>query len=146
AGTVQSLGSEFDIVAGQVSSRVWNTDIESAIDGIEVGGRNYFALNKVRMSSNLEYDSSSGVFYNVRANPNFSVFALDSLDVILNQTYVVSFEIKALNDNIQFRNNTLYVNGVVPSVTHNRPELVKDKWIRIYSEPFYYDKENSTSI
>src|SRR5699024_11030227 len=40
AGTVQSLGTEFDIVAGQVSSRVWNTDIESAIDGIEVGGRN----------------------------------------------------------------------------------------------------------
>src|SRR5699024_1224932 len=40
AGTVQSLGTEFDIVAGQVSSRVWNTDIETAIDGIEVGGRN----------------------------------------------------------------------------------------------------------
>src|SRR5699024_4915159 len=42
AGTVQSLGSEFDIVAGQVNSRVWNTDIESAIDGIEIGGRNLF--------------------------------------------------------------------------------------------------------
>ena len=41
AGTVQSLGTEFDIVAGQVNSRVWNTDIETAIDGIEVGGRNY---------------------------------------------------------------------------------------------------------
>lgn len=40
AGTVQSLGTEFDIVAGQVNSRVWNTDIETAIDGIEVGGRN----------------------------------------------------------------------------------------------------------
>lgn len=40
AGTVSSLGTEFDVVAGQVSSRVWNTDIETAIDGIEVGGRN----------------------------------------------------------------------------------------------------------
>src|SRR5699024_2524989 len=42
AGTVQSLGTEFDVVAGQVSSRVWNTDIESAVDGIEVGGRNLY--------------------------------------------------------------------------------------------------------
>src|SRR5699024_11100723 len=29
AGTVQSLGTEFDVVAGQVNSRVWKTDIES---------------------------------------------------------------------------------------------------------------------
>jgi len=41
AGTVQSLGTEFNAVAGQVNSRVWNTDIETAIDDIEVGGRNY---------------------------------------------------------------------------------------------------------
>ena len=41
AGTVQSLGTEFDIVAGQISKKVWNTDIETAIDGIEIGGRNY---------------------------------------------------------------------------------------------------------
>lgn len=40
AGTVSSLGTEFDAVAGQVNSRVWNTDIKSAIDDIEVGGRN----------------------------------------------------------------------------------------------------------
>src|SRR5699024_1913653 len=37
AGTVQSLGTEFDVVAGQVNSRVWKTDIENAVDGIEVG-------------------------------------------------------------------------------------------------------------
>src|SRR5699024_8681256 len=40
AGTVSSLGTEFDVIAGQVNSRVWNTDIETAIDGIEIGGRN----------------------------------------------------------------------------------------------------------
>src|SRR5699024_11682794 len=41
-GRVSSLGTEVDAVAGQISSKVWNTDIESAIDGIEVGGRNIF--------------------------------------------------------------------------------------------------------
>src|SRR5699024_7269365 len=37
---VSSLGTEVSQVAGQISNKVWKTDIESAIDGIEVGGRN----------------------------------------------------------------------------------------------------------
>lgn len=39
-GRVSSLGTEVNRVAGEISNRVWNTDIETAIDGIEVGGRN----------------------------------------------------------------------------------------------------------
>src|SRR5699024_7881721 len=39
-GRVSSLGTEVGVVAGQISSKVWKTDIESAVDGIEVGGRN----------------------------------------------------------------------------------------------------------
>src|SRR5699024_8654378 len=41
-GRVSSLGTEVNAVAGQISNKVWNTDIETAIDGIEVGGRNLF--------------------------------------------------------------------------------------------------------
>lgn len=36
AGTVSSLGTEVNTVAGQITSKVWNVDIENAIDGIEV--------------------------------------------------------------------------------------------------------------
>src|SRR5699024_613607 len=39
-GRVSSLGTEVSTVAGQISNKVWKTDIESAVDGIEVGGRN----------------------------------------------------------------------------------------------------------
>src|SRR5699024_113216 len=39
-GRVSSLGTEVSAVAGQISNKVWKTDIESAVDGIEVGGRN----------------------------------------------------------------------------------------------------------
>src|SRR5699024_5155124 len=39
-GRVNSLGTEVSQVAGQISNKVWKTDIESAVDGIEVGGRN----------------------------------------------------------------------------------------------------------
>src|SRR5699024_9853687 len=45
-GRVSSLGTEVDVVAGQISNKVWNTDIESAIDGIEVGGRNLAKSNR----------------------------------------------------------------------------------------------------
>src|SRR5699024_9775473 len=69
AGTVQSLGTEFDIVAGQVSSKVWNTDIETAVDGIEVGGRNLLVESELikgrYINSSTTYQgnaSSSGFF------------------------------------------------------------------------------------
>src|SRR5699024_8286785 len=39
-GRVSSLGTDVGVVAGQISNKVWKTDIETAIDGIEVGGRN----------------------------------------------------------------------------------------------------------
>ena len=55
AGTVQSLGTEFDVVAGQVNSRVWNTDIETAIDGIEVGGRNLLLDSKPLIVNDRDY-------------------------------------------------------------------------------------------
>src|SRR5699024_7544510 len=46
AGTVQSLGTDVGVVAGQISNKVWKTDIETAVDGIEVGGRNLLLNSK----------------------------------------------------------------------------------------------------
>ena len=40
-GAVSSLGAEFDVVAGKVSSKVWMSDI----DDIEIGGRNLYSTN-----------------------------------------------------------------------------------------------------
>lgn len=51
AGTVQSLGTEFGVVAGQVSSRVWNTDIEAAIDGLVYENRNLVLNSDERTTS-----------------------------------------------------------------------------------------------
>ena len=47
SGTVTSLGTEVNKVAGQISNRVWKTDIESAVDGIEVGGRNLIVSSQL---------------------------------------------------------------------------------------------------
>src|SRR5699024_7470254 len=54
-GRVSSLGTEVSQVAGQISNKVWKTDIETAIDEIEVGGRNLLKgvdYNDVIMLSN----------------------------------------------------------------------------------------------
>uniref|UniRef100_UPI00352AA570 phage tail spike protein n=1 Tax=Aerococcus urinaeequi TaxID=51665 RepID=UPI00352AA570 len=42
SGTVQTLGASIGVVEGQITNRVWQTDIQGAIDGIEVGGRNLY--------------------------------------------------------------------------------------------------------
>src|SRR5699024_8840647 len=39
-GTLATLGTEFEIVSGQVSNKVWQTDIESAIDDLDIGTMN----------------------------------------------------------------------------------------------------------
>src|SRR5699024_9231718 len=44
-GRVSSLGTEVSQVAGQISNKVWKTDIESAVDGLEIGGRNLLPTN-----------------------------------------------------------------------------------------------------
>lgn len=42
--TVSSLGTEVSQVAGQISNKVWKTDIESAVDGINFSERNLFSV------------------------------------------------------------------------------------------------------
>src|SRR5699024_8951678 len=39
-GTLATLGTEFEVVSGQVSNKVWQTDIESAIDDLDIGTMN----------------------------------------------------------------------------------------------------------
>lgn len=41
--TVSTLRNEFDFTAGQISSKIWQTDITSAIDSIDIDGQNLVA-------------------------------------------------------------------------------------------------------
>lgn len=50
--TVNSQGTQLSAVQGQISSKVWEQDINTAIDDIEVGGRNLL------LNSDHEYSSS----------------------------------------------------------------------------------------
>ncbi|HJH02303.1 MAG TPA: hypothetical protein K8W25_08620, partial [Aerococcus urinaeequi] len=65
AGTVSSLGSDFDIVAGQVSSKVWKTDI----DNIKIGGRNYFPVSKLTPKPAIGVDYPNDRVYHFNLEP-----------------------------------------------------------------------------
>lgn len=81
-GTVSSLGAEFDIVAGQVSNRVWKTDIEGAIADIEVGGRNLIIESGVTPRIWLNSDGTT---------KNYSqAFTTDYIDVQEGEDYTVT--------------------------------------------------------
>lgn len=44
--TVNTQGTLLSVVQGQITSKVWEQDITTAIDNIEVGGRNLFGFHK----------------------------------------------------------------------------------------------------
>lgn len=45
--TVTSQGTDISILQDQISSRIWQQDITTAVKNIEVGGRNYVVLGKL---------------------------------------------------------------------------------------------------
>ena len=45
--TVTSQGTQISVIQGQITSKIWQSDIETAVDDIEIGGRNYFARSKM---------------------------------------------------------------------------------------------------
>lgn len=51
SGTVQSQGTAINAVQGQISSKVWQQDIDATVDNLEVGGRNIITDSKNLVSS-----------------------------------------------------------------------------------------------
>lgn len=58
-GTVSSLGTDIDVIAGEISNKVWKTDIESAVDELSYENRNL-----IRRSQNFE-DTNHWEYKNV---------------------------------------------------------------------------------
>src|SRR5699024_10887317 len=109
-GRVSSLGTEVDAVAGQISSKVWNTDIESAIDGIEVGGRNLFRNSDFSngisgWSKNgaveVKFDETIGKNYiDTTEIPSKTrgVYQIPDLDLVKGQSYTISLKARTVDD------------------------------------------------
>ena len=127
-----------------VDSKVTQSDVDSSINNMEVGGRNYWAISKEPWNLHL-VPEGDGVFTNNITSFAFPIFRMDKLEVPVGETYTLSFEINVSDNAIQFGNSSFYVNGVSPGTSHNKPTLVKDKWVKVYAT-FNYIAENTNFV
>lgn len=85
--TVNTHGTQLSVVQGEISSKVWQQDITSAIDNIEVGGRNLFGFHKgvgvgpvlSTVSTVTKNESTYGVTATVIAEYNGNLLRLGDL-------------------------------------------------------------------
>lgn len=120
-------------------------EARAELDGLEIGGRNWFAKSKVILSNNLRYDDHLDLYYNVGTSRSFSIFRMNSFGLELNQKYILAYEIKSNIPELGLRTNT-YINGSVSSVDNNSPELIEGEWVKVYTEPFLYHTETTASV
>lgn len=106
-----------------------------------VGGRNYWSIAKKPWFNYLTHQGD-GVFTNNTTTSSFAIFQIHKLGVPVGETYTASFEINVSDDAIQFSNDTFYVNGTTPSTKHNKPTLIKDRWVRVQAT-FNYTVETT---
>lgn len=140
--TKTQLENQITSAKDDLQNQLDNTRAE--LEGIEVGGRNWFAKSEVVLSNNLRYDDQLDLYYNVGINRSFSIFRMDSFGLELNQKYILAFEIKSNIPELELRANT-YINGSVSSVSNNSPELIEGEWVKVYTEPFLYHTETTAS-
>lgn len=109
---------------------------------INIGGRNYWALAKKPWFSYMKH-LGDGVFTNNTTSLAFAFMTISKLGVDVGEDYTLSFEVKVKDESIQFSRDTMYVSSLVPNATHNKPTLIKDKWVKVFST-FNYSAENTT--
>ena len=83
---VNTQGTSLSVVQGQISSKVWQQDIDTAIDNIEVGGRNLFGFHKgvgitplAKTSTIAKNEDSYGVAITVTNESNSILMRIDRL-------------------------------------------------------------------
>jgi phage minor structural protein len=105
SNTVSSQGTSLSVVQGQINSKIWQQDITTAVNNIQIGGRNYIP------DSGFELGTASVYYTNTsHINPvgNNSLLALGLAGVTGTDryaelrftrppvgTYIMSFDIKA---------------------------------------------------
>jgi hypothetical protein len=53
-GTVITQGTQLGVVQGQISSKIWQQDITSSLDNLQIGGRNIILQSKTMGGSTHE--------------------------------------------------------------------------------------------
>lgn len=109
SGAVQGLGASIGVVEGQITNKVWQTDIQSAVDGIEVGGRNLFSAREYATQYPSIYGESEGALVIVGTDGT-SNSSWEIADLEASTNYVLHFS-EDINDRFAIPSNNIRWDG-----------------------------------
>ena len=94
--TISSQGTSITAIQGQISSKIWSTDITTAVNNIQIGGRNYYKTTTPITSLNGEpFDKTQGEcvngFFTVGIRTGNQGIKLGEV-IVCNGYWTVSFE------------------------------------------------------
>lgn len=88
---ISSQGTQISAIQGQITSKVWQQDIETAVDGIEVGGRNLLRKYMRAGGYTTYVDDLSIMIQSGKVDRYF--YLKTTSDITAGETYTLSFDV-----------------------------------------------------
>ena len=137
--TVNSQGTTLDVVQGQISSKVWQQDITSAIDGISVGGRNLLRNSDKEVIGNgvfVKYADIAPIFDEHGLIEYTISFDIKSLD-ITNTNRIIVYCQNGSNSKHDFGNHEIFVTTEYKRYSITVTPKLKNEAISMSTLAFY---------
>lgn len=153
--TVSSQGTQLSTVQGQISSKVWQQDITTAVTSLEIGGRN-LAQNTNQGTSGWSWTMQTGGYTaaeitesgvktckltrNNVAQSGWSVIRYTSIALAkleTDTTYIISFDVKGSSDVPSWNVNLMKTdgtNGLLATIAYKNKSSKANSWSKIVAE------------
>lgn len=148
ANTVSSQGTSISTIQGQISSKIWSTDITTAVNNIQVGGRNYYKMKSFKASGGVTATFDDTNKYWVLTIPSGSTSSWRGIsytdkNAVLQEgkQYTISYEVYAddviplyadINNQGLTTNVGVNDNDIVTSRIFNCPNTIAGSWVKAY--------------
>lgn len=153
--TVSSQGTQLSTVQGQISSKVWQQDITTAVTSLEIGGRN-LAQNTNQGTFGWSWTMQTGGYTatevtesgvktckltrNNVAQSGWSVIRYTSIALAkleTDTTYIISFDVKGSSDVPSWNVNLMKTdgtNGLLATIAYKNKSSKANNWSKIVAE------------
>lgn len=161
---VASQGTQLSVVQGQIESKIWQTDITTAIDDIEIGGRNLIIDSKLDKASDkwyyisgltMNFDNGYLALTKETTSNRYNYYQTSSKNSLLlnpekGQAYTLSAEVMKLpgvdissgsviETQYRFSDSTVRFTATIPT------DLPEGEWTKISSSGVY-ESNTPTSV
>ena len=100
ANTVSSQGTAISTIQGQITSKIWNTDITTAVNNIRVGGRNYLQKNGLISDGGTITNNNDGYTYNFTTTTLNQGYKVNLLEQKVGKVYTLSYLAKYISGDL----------------------------------------------